>query len=181
MPDLCTLADAKAHLNIQSSNDDLELTTFITAASDLVEEYADKVWRDTTYTEIHDGGTDTLVLKHSPIKTLTSISEMGSVTTSFPTTDYAVYPETGVIRRFYYDFLGDRGQVTVVYTAGGTVPALARQATLVTLAHLWETQRGSMGRRNPLSGDDYPTGMSYSLPNRAMELLDRIAQRRGIG
>jgi len=49
----------------------------------------------------------------------------------------------------------------------------AKQGVLEILRHLWQTQRGAinvMGRN--LSGDELYNAPTYSLPRRAMELLD---------
>lgn len=181
MADLCTLAEAKTHLNIPTgtTTHDVELAVFITVASDLVEEKADRIWRDTTYTEYHDGGTCDIVTLHSPVKTLTSVTDFGSVVDS---ANYVLTAATGRIHLLYGTFTGGESQVVVVYTAGvATVPAVVKQATLETLRHLWQTQRGSMGSRNPLSGDDYASGSAFTLPNRVIELIDRLSNHNGIG
>lgn len=179
MADLVTLPEAKTHLNITSASSDAELAVFVTVASDLVEDKADRVWRDTTFTEYHDGGTCDLVLLHSPVKSVTSVTDGGTVVAS---TEYTLYPANGLIRRTYGAFLGLPAPVTVVYVAGATtVPTLAKQATLETLRHLWQTQRGSMGARNPLSGDEFTAGSTFSLPLRVIELIEGLSNHQGIG
>jgi hypothetical protein len=178
MADLCTLAEAKTHLNITTSTTDAELSAFVTVASDLVEAQANRVWRTTTYTEKHNGGTTDLVLLHSPVTSITSITDDGGTVAS---TDYDLIEANGLIHHEHGIFLGDRYDVTVVYVAGGAVPALAKQATLETLRHLWQTQRGSMGARNPLGGDEYAASSSFSLPNRVIELISRLSMTGGIG
>lgn len=178
MADLCTLAEAKTHLNITTSTNDAELTAFITVASDLVEEQADRVWRDTTYTEKHTGGTSDVVLFHSPVKSITSVVDDGS---TIAPSAYTLISETGLIHLNDNVFQGGRYEVVVTYVAGATtVPSLARQATLETLRHLWQTQRGTVAR-NPMNGDDIDTRSTFSLPMRAIELIDKIAFHGGIG
>jgi hypothetical protein len=178
MADLCTLAEAKAHLNISVSTFDAELASFITVASDLVEAEANRVWRDTSYVEYHKGGQVEIALLHTPVKTITSIvDESGTVSAS----DYTLLPASGIVRRKVGEFAGDDDDVIVTYTAGGTVPALARHATLETLRHLWATQRGTMAGRTALQGDEPVAGSSYSLPRRAIELIERLTLHNGIG
>jgi hypothetical protein len=178
MADLCTLAEAKTHLNITTSATDAEISALLTVASDLVEEKADRVWRDTTYTEKHTGGTPDIVLFHSPVKSITSVTDAGTVISSG---SYTLIAETGLIHLTTGDFAGGRYEVVVVYVAGATtIPSLAKQATLETLRHLWQTQRGTVAR-NPLNGDDIDTRSTFSLPLRASELLDKLAMHGGIG
>ena len=175
---LVTLAQAKAHLNLKSSVTDDELTYFLGVASDLVEEQADRVWRDTTYTERHNGGTDAIVLFHSPVKSVTSVTDDGSL---IDPSAYVLTASSGLIRLKTSLFLGGVGEVVVTYVAGSaSVPALAQHATLETLRHLWSTQRGT-SIRNPLNGDDYAPGTTFSLPQRAVELISKLASHNGIG
>lgn len=177
MADLCTLAEAKSHLNITTSATDAELAVFVTVASDLVEAKAGRVWRSTTYTEKHNGGTTDIVLYHSPITSITSITDDGGTVAP---SDYDLIAANGLIHRDSGVFAGDRYDVTVVYVAGGTVPELAKQATKETLRHLWQTQRGTTAR-NPMNGDDYAPGTTFSMPRRAEELLQELAFYGNLG
>ena len=179
MADLITLAEAKTHLNIRDSSTDAELTTFVTVSSDLVEEKANRTWRDTSVVEYHTGGTNELLLYRSPVKTITSIVDQG---TTIPSTEYRLIPETGRVIRNYVPFVGLAGEVVVTYTAGiTTVPELVKHATREVLRHLWQTQRGSQGGRSPLAGDDYVASSGFSVPNRVAELIDGLSAPGGIG
>ena len=55
-------------------------------------------------------------------------------------------------------------------------PPAAAQGVLEILRHLWETQRGAVSvlRRGAADSDFYSTP-TYSLPRRAMELLDPLS------
>jgi hypothetical protein len=106
----------------------------------------------------------------SPLASVTGVSVDG---TALSADEYDVDLQHGIVRTAV-ETAGGTANVSVAYTAGGTVPALAKHATLETVRHLWQTQRGSMGQRNPLNGDDYTAGMSFSLPRRVMELLDPL-------
>jgi uncharacterized phiE125 gp8 family phage protein len=176
--DLCTLPEAKTHLNISTSATDAELAAFLTVASDLVEEKADRVWRDTTYTEYHTGGTSDIVLFHSPVKSITSVIDDGS---TIAPSAYTLIPETGLIHLDDNVFRGERYEVVVTYVAGAAaIPPLVKQATLETVRHLWQTQRGTVAR-NPLNGDDIDARSTFSLPMRAIELIDKLSFHGGIG
>ena len=64
--------------------------------------------------------------------------------------------------------------VSITYVAGYVNPPMsAKQGVLEIIRHLWQTQRGAinvMSRTN--SGDELYSTPTYSLPRRAMELLD---------
>ena len=123
MSDLCTLAEAKTHLSITTSASDAELAVFITVSSDLVEAKANRIWRDTTFTENHTGGTQDIVLRHSPVKSIPSITDNGAVISP---SDYTLYSANGLIHRTYGNFTSPKGLLVVVYVAGiVTVPTLA--------------------------------------------------------
>lgn len=178
MADLVTLPQAKQHLNISASANDAELSTFITRASAVIEKKARRNWSGATFVEKHDGGTADLVLFNSPVASVTSIDDNGSAVASG---DYVLYQETGLIHLTSGAFAGGKGKVVVTYVTTSTVPANITQATLELVRHLWQTQRGSMGARNPLSGDDYAVGMSFTLPRRVIELMEEDTFHGGIG
>lgn len=169
---LASLAEAKTHLNIPTATTtfDTELTTFLDVASALVEGYADRVFAVTTSSQLFNGGGDTFLMRVSPLASVTSVSVDG---TAIASDSYDVDLQNGIVRTVF-DTAEGTANVSIGYTAGGTVPALAKHATLETVRHLWQTQRGSMGQRNPLNGDDYTAGMSFSMPRRVMELLDPL-------
>lgn len=145
--------------------------TFVDVASALVEGYADKVFTLTTSSQLFDGGTDTFLLRQSPVTAVTSVTTDG---TALASDGFDADIQNGIVRTVAVQAEGT-ANVSIAYTAGSaTIPALAQHACLETVRHLWATQRGSMGGRNPLNGDDYVAGMSFSLPRRVMELLDPI-------
>lgn len=168
---LVTVSEAKTHLNISVSTFDTELGTFVDVASALVEGYLDRPVALTTASQVFDGGTDVFVLNQSPVTGVTSVTVDG---TALATSAYTVDLANGIVRT-YAEMRDDYRNVSVAYTAGSaTVPALAKHATLETVRHLWETQRGAGRGRPPMNGDDYTAGMSFSLPRRVMELLDPL-------
>lgn len=167
------MAQAKVHLNIPTATTsfDTEVTTFVDVASALVEGYADRVFSLSTSSQLFNGGTDTFILRQSPVTAVTAVVTDG---TTLDSSAYDVDIANGIVRTTTKQATGT-ANVSVSYTAGSaTIPALAQHATLETVRHLWQTQRGSMGARNPLNGDDYVAGMGFSLPRRVMELLDPL-------
>ena len=167
---LITLAEAKSHLNITSSATDTELQFFVDVACDLVQGYADRTWDVGSVTETSDGGTDTILLRCSPITAITSVSVDGS---TLAASAYDADLANGIIRTVTPTTVGT-ANVSVVYAVGdATPPNLAKHAAKETVRHLWATQRGTT-IRNAMNGDDYTPGTGFSLPRRVMELLDPI-------
>ena len=167
-----SLAEAKSHLNITVATHDDDLRRFLDVATDVCESYAGRSFRRRTVTaETHDGGSPTLLLRWTPVISVTTVTDDGTAVT-----DYLLEPESGVLWRDDDGLLtwaGSRRGVTVAYVAGyASPPADVQQAVLETLRHLWTTQRGTMSGRNPLAGDEYANGTGWSLPRRVTELLE---------
>jgi hypothetical protein len=64
--------------------------------------------------------------------------------------------------------------VRVTYQAGRPiVPANITQATAEIVRHMWETQRGHSGARPGFGEEELlPTSSGFTIPRRAMELLN---------
>lgn len=174
-PLILSLTDAKAHLNITSTTNDDELRAWIESVTDLVEQYTGITVRQ-TFTETYDVprlGARALVLRRSPVLSLTAVSDSG-------TDDVELDADNGIIRRPSARF---SGLTTVTYVAGRTViPASITAAAKVILQHLWRTQRGS--GRGPVRGDDESStipGFGYSIPNRALQLMEPHRLPPGVG
>lgn len=186
MPDeepigLVTLAQAKGHLNMSSvTGSDTELEYFIGVASDLVQNATNHIWIETEYTdERHKGGTDAIVLLHSPVAEINSLTVDGS---EIDGDAYDLTASTGLIRLVSGRFPAG-ARILVTYTAGvdAEAPVLAQYMTLETVRHLWATQRGTSVRA-AMSGDEYaqqPT--TFTMPLRVVELIDRLSLSAGIG
>lgn len=164
------LSEAKAHLNIKTTGSDTELQSMVDVACSLVQEYADRSWDDAEVVQSFDGGTDTFLLSRSPIVAIASVEVDGVETDNFTAS-----LSSGIVWTKFHP-RRDRQNVVITYSVGvggGEVPELARQGALEALRHLWGTQRGGMVRQ-PLAGDEYPTGEAFSLPRRVQELLDPL-------
>lgn len=184
---IVTLADAKAHLNIETIDDDTELQNFIEAATPVIEKIAGPVIVQTV-TEYFDGGRPTLTLSKLPVISVTSVTEtigdtnyvltavtLGSSTTP---TGYTLDPERGRITRRVYnatgEFVDGLGNVKVVYSAGrANIPKNIRLAALELISHWWSmSQRNRNGGRPAFGGEDVLNmGAGYAIPNRVRELL----------
>ena len=181
------LDEVKAHLNIPSTNTDLdeEIRRFVDAASDLAENYVGCVLGRQVFTdELYDGNTDIIRLRNPRAISITSIYESGTLLTS---TDYAVDPTGQRISRittgsiagpnYFGIWAPGANNIKISYVSGFTnPPAAAKQGVLEIVRHLWQTQRGAMSviSRNQ-TGDDFYPGSTYSLPRRCMELLDQMS------
>jgi uncharacterized phiE125 gp8 family phage protein len=173
--DVITLAEAKEQLNITSTADDAELAGFISGVSEAVEDYAGAVVQRTV-TETFDGGRSTVLLTRTPVASVTSVTDNGTV---LDASGYEV-SKSGVLTRVAgqgtLPFLPGTQSVEVVYVAGvaastAAAPWRVKLAAKIILQHLWETQRPAASGLFSQGSDDYDPRYSYSLPRRALELL----------
>jgi len=185
---IVSLADVKAHINYNSTStaDDEELRRVIDAATDLCEQYVGQVLGRRTFTnELYDGNTEHLRLRNPRAISITSVYENGVL---LPAAAYALDPTGQRLFRVgsgtlyatnsYGFWTGGMQNISVTYVAGFVnPPASAKQGVLEVIRHLWQTQRGSMnvGGGRGLQGDETYVTPSYSLPRRAMELLDPLS------
>ena len=174
---------ALEHLNIPAASaNQEEIRRFIDAAQDLAENYVGAVLgRRTITSEKYDGNTDVLRLRNPRAISISSVYENGDLLDSSqylldPTGQRLYRLTTSSLSSTTYGAYGywaaGVNSVSVTYVAGYTVtPPAVQQGVLEILRHLWQTQRGSANvlARN---GDEWVTSSTYSLPRRAMELLD---------
>lgn len=184
---IVSLDDAKYHLNIPITDvsQDAELSRIIDAAADLSESYVGIVLGRRTYTnELYDGNTEFICLRSPKAISITSVYENGALLNSGqyvldPTGQrlYRVGSGTLYATNSYGYWSGGMNNIKVTYVSGWVnPPAAAKQGVLEVIRHLWQTQRGSMSvlGRN-LAGDETYQTPTYSLPRRAMELLDPVS------
>ena len=181
---LVSLNDVKTHLNIPltDTTSDEELRSFMDAATDLIENYLGIIIGKRTFTsELYDGGNEFIRIMNPKVVSITSIYENGNLLNS---NQYFVDPTGQRLYRLgsgtlyatnsYGYWTAGVNNVSVTYVAGfANPPAAVRQGTLETIRHLWQTQRGAMNvMGRVLNGDEMYQTPTYSLPRRAMELLD---------
>lgn len=172
---LLGLVEARRHLRIPSTDAarDEEIRDFLDAATELCEDHVGRAYRRRTIVEQHDGGRGALLLRLSPVASVTSVAESGTTLTAG---DYTLDAAAGVLHRgsttSSATWACGRQNVSVTYvTAVAGSPGRVRQAVKVTLAHLWRTQRGGELPRLAGNEDDYAAGAAWSLPRAAEELL----------
>jgi len=179
-----SLNDVKTHLNIPltDTTSDEELRSFMDAATDLIENYLGIIIGKRTFTsELYDGGNEFIRIMNPKVVSITSIYENGNLLNSGqyfvdPTGQrlYRLGSGTLYATNSYGYWTAGVNNVSVTYVAGfANPPAAVRQGTLETIRHLWQTQRGAMNvMGRVLNGDEMYQTPTYSLPRRAMELLD---------
>jgi len=170
-------------LNIPTASaNENEVRRFIDAATDLAETYVGQVLGRRTFTnELYDGGTEFIRIRNPKAISITSVTENGlAVSASNYVLDYTgqrlyrIGSGTLYATNSYGYWTQGMNNVSITYVAGYVNPPMsAKQGVLEIIRHLWQTQRGAinvMSRTN--SGDELYSTPTYSLPRRAMELLD---------
>ena len=166
-----SLADVKAHLQMESSVNDVELQRFIDVAEAAIGTRVGPL-TPVSVTEKHSGGGTCLVLKRPRAVSLTSIAYADGTTSTLA--DYDLDQDTAIV---YWNvnttgrFPGAGRNVTVTYTAGfASLPADLVHAVKELVRHLWETQRPNRLLRGA-SVDDLTPGAFSSWPIRVQELV----------
>lgn len=169
---LISLADAKRQLNITSTKHDAELADMLRSVTAVCERYRGAIVRRTHTEEITAPyGARQIRLTYTPILSVTSVTEAGTVLTA---ADYDLSADSGVLTRmtggYPVRWHAGRQSITVTYVAGRTeIDPAVRQAALILIQHMWETQRG--GAMPARDTDTFDPRYSYSIPRRALELL----------
>ena len=165
-----TLAEAKKHLNVTSTNEDDEIQATIDAAEATIAKRVGPL-SATTVTRVvtSDGGR--LVLPVTPAISLTSIAAVyggSTVDVAGLQLDLAA----GVVSSYTpsaYSF--SPVAYTVTYQAGRTtLPDDLLYAVKELVRHLWRTQRGPTARPGQAPGD--APAPSYLIPYAVAELLE---------
>lgn len=165
---LTTLARASAMLGYELGQDvDIIAERCIREASAMVVDYCRRPFARETVLEVFYGAAkccDGLLLGRSPVTNFASVTSEEVLLT---TTDYAYDPELGKLYRSDaagHLFQWGWGSVSVVYTAGYTLPdddvastwtlplAVERAATLIAGAYLSTRQRDPMVRSETVEG-----------------------------
>lgn len=150
-----TLSDAKGHLGIDlaDTTHDAQLNDLIAAAQGVIEGMIGNL-SAVSYTETYDGGSYVIVLRHTPVIAVQSLTEnWGTITytlTNQPvgqSTDAYGYtigdPAAGTIERrtvgsFPFQFFAGEDNVAITYTAGRTdLPFDIKLALIRQLRLLW--------------------------------------------
>ena len=180
-PGLVSLDSIKAYLNITSTSSDEELRQFILEATDIAERATGRTLRRRTFSENHTAPTPIIVLRHTPLISVTSVTESGTTLTEG--TDYTVNVFAGTITRgsslASLAWRPGIDNITITYIAGEADPNGTAQLLVKELVrHLWRTQRGASPMA--MSQDDFVPGAANIMTYRVRELVDLLKQP-GIG
>lgn len=162
-----TLAEAKTHLNITSTDHDAELQVFIDAAEAAIVAKCGPLAATAT-TETVTAASGMLLLANPPAISLTSVTPVDGGT-ALTVSDLRLDERAGVV----YEV--PDGTYTVVYSAGrSSVTEDLMQAVRELVRHLWQTQRGQTKRPGSNTSETTAntiTGAAYLLPFRVSELI----------
>ena len=139
----------------------------------------------TAHVEWYDGGSPRIVLRYTPVVSVTTITENVGPTvytlTEQPLTGgtsgsfaFTCDPFTGVVVRrsaaSAVPFAPGVANIQVSYSSGfAVVPEDIKLAIKLLVAHMWDTQRGG-AKRPGLGGDEYTP--LYMWPNRVQEIAE---------
>ena len=170
-PALLSLADAKIHLQITGTTFDDELREYLEAATEVVEGYIGPVVRR-TYTSRVNGGRDVLILPHTQVLSVTSITSVLTGTTPVALTNLTIDTEAGDV---YLKYRGcfPYGPYDITYTVGRSVmKANWSTAAKMIVKHMWSTRLGNLPN---IQGDNpgyVVSGAGYLVPFQVVALLN---------
>lgn len=150
------------------TDDDEELTEWLVASTECVEELIEGPITPTVFTEFSTTGRSGMIsLDRRPLISVASITPDRPGASALSSSLYSVNTDDGVI--YWRGAYGYR--VVTVYTAGLTViPRRYRRAGSIIAQHLWMVENG--GGPAPSPGElTLVPGAGFAIPNRAVELL----------
>jgi hypothetical protein len=181
-----TMPDAKDELNIDQANTnfDAELGVYLGAVTDLIEGFTGPLENRVVAETVRGGRM--IALNQIPVVSVTSITDPRGILTH-AVADTILNTRSGVIRpKFAVPFADP---VDVVYVAGRSyttvsMPDAINLAARITLANLWDPQRGNAGvsgADDELADERQRTpGYGFALPYRALALLQKWRKASGI-
>lgn len=169
-PSLISLADAKAQLKITSTTSDDKLREYLEAATEIVESYVGPIVTRTHTARVR-GWRCKIPLPHTRVTSITSITDIRTGTNPITLSNLTIDTPSGVISyksgiQFPY------WEMDITYTVGqSVVKANWSLAAKIIVQHLWQTQLGNLPS---IQGDDLVDvrlGTGYTVPFRAISLL----------
>ncbi|MEU3281775.1 head-tail connector protein [Streptomyces antibioticus] len=169
---IVSLARTKRHLGIDptDTSEDEDLRAWIASATDAIEKHLGRAVARRTVTErCTPDRYGQFLLSTLPVFALVAVTTPDGSQT-WDTGDLDV-DATGTVTAIAGPALSRT--VDVTYQAGpAAIPDGEQQAALIIVQHMWETRRGAMGVQLGGEGETWNPGRGYSIPRRAIELLD---------
>jgi hypothetical protein len=173
---LISIQDAKLLMNksLAKFTDDGEILSFIHSATDIINAecgYTLPTTRTESVGTIWSGGQMAIMLSHTPIISVQSITPRQVSMPTIDITTLNINKEAGVI--YLGNYFSWWGPQTVTYTAGRSyVPPSLQDACKIIVSYLWELQRGGSTSLPGTGGDETMTynGMP-GFPVRALDLM----------
>lgn len=154
--DILTLAEAKAHLKVDTTADDTLITTLIKAATQSAEEFTNMYFITTEVKQYCDTWTDTQRLYKSPVQTINNIKyyDNDNVLQTLASSVYLLDKESEPARlttdvdQNFPTLAGRMNAIEVRYDVGfgdaaSDVPEIIKQAVLLTIGN-WYANRESV-------------------------------------
>lgn len=147
-----TLAEAKAHLRVDGTDDDAYITALITAARERIEDYLDRalIQQTLVYTRDRWPQGNEIALPGGKVLSVVSITYKDTAGIEHPFTGYLADTESvpgRIVLAYGASWPGDAlhplNPVRIEYTAGygsaaANVPQKIKQAILLLIGHLYE-------------------------------------------
>lgn len=184
---IISVAEGKSACNIKQtvSTHDAELRGLIAGVTIAIEDHlGEAVIRRTVTEDIRCDWEAEVVLSHTPIRELVSVTALDDSGESWSVAELHCDKSTGIVSRLsgYRWFFG---LLRWVYKVGPvSIPANYTEAAKIIVMHLWETRRPT--QRTPQPGGladsmttTYAGSFGYAIPNRALELLGKGQPRGG--
>jgi uncharacterized phiE125 gp8 family phage protein len=177
---LVSLESARRKCNITGTERDDDLRELMEAATEIVEDHTGRTVVPRTYSEIVRGNGSTVVLSHTPVVSVASVTSLDGTTTWDPS-ELVVDANSGVA---YATSTALHGPMVVTYSAGaGQIPNRYRRAALIIVEHLfaWERplRKDAMTNSYDTSMGETFRGAGFAIPNAALELLGKPAPMVG--
>ena len=161
----------------------LALEEIINSASAYIENYCNRKFVSTAYTEYYDGNNRSkLLLNQYPIISVTSIDRweyltQASIQTYTEHTDFEIYSDEGIIYKSMGWFKGHKAY-KIVYTAGyatAAMPEDLKQGCKEICKLLWilKDKQGLKGDNDGVRNTNYDKDLGVGIPKNVLEMLER--------